>query len=196
MNQEKHQHIVNAAKQAFQHFGYKATTLEQIAKYANIGKGTFYNFFKTKEEVLQFIVEEELVKLNRFAEETMQSEPPQIEMLHNYLYTCMLYRKEHDLFCKLAQEVDAFGTPEAAMCLRRLEEAGENQLKEIIHFLVDKNVMESCDVELTAFIIRELYAALVYKWEKQHEPLSLDRISSLFRQYVRPGLGQREVSLP
>lgn len=195
LKQEKHQQIVDAAKKAFQHFGYKATTLDQIAKYANIGKGTFYNFFKTKEEVLQFIVEEELEKIKLLSEDLISKESPHIEMLHSYLYSCMLYQKESDLFCKLAQEVNAFGTPEAVLSLQQLELAGQNQLKEVLRFLVDKGVMEPCDVELTAFIVRELYGALVYKWEEQHEPLGLEQLLSLFKQYLLPGLCRREVHI-
>ncbi len=32
-------------------FGYKATTMDQVARLANVGKGTIYTFFKNKEEL-------------------------------------------------------------------------------------------------------------------------------------------------
>ncbi|MES9682444.1 helix-turn-helix domain-containing protein, partial [Gottfriedia acidiceleris] len=47
----KKQNILQAATKSFTIFGYKATTMSQIAKQANVGKGTIYTFFKNKEEL-------------------------------------------------------------------------------------------------------------------------------------------------
>lgn len=40
--------IVQAAAQSFALFGYKATTMDQVAKIANVGKGTIYTFLRIK----------------------------------------------------------------------------------------------------------------------------------------------------
>ena len=48
--------ILEAATKSFTIFGYKATTVEQVAKIANVGKGTVYNFFENKQQLLQFVV--------------------------------------------------------------------------------------------------------------------------------------------
>ncbi|GAA3330028.1 hypothetical protein GCM10020331_080890 [Ectobacillus funiculus] len=37
--------IIEAATASFASFGYKATTIDQVAKMANVGKGTIYTFF-------------------------------------------------------------------------------------------------------------------------------------------------------
>ena len=38
--------IIEAATKSFSAFGYKATTMDQVAKLANVGKGTIYTFQK------------------------------------------------------------------------------------------------------------------------------------------------------
>lgn len=43
--------IIEAAKVVFQERGYENTTIEQIAKQAEVGLGTAYNYFKSKEEL-------------------------------------------------------------------------------------------------------------------------------------------------
>jgi AcrR family transcriptional regulator len=43
--------IIEAAKIVFQEQGYENTTIEQIAKQAEVGLGTAYNYFKSKEEL-------------------------------------------------------------------------------------------------------------------------------------------------
>lgn len=45
--------IVEAAEKSFSEFGYKATTMDHVARRAGVGKGTIYTFFKNKEELLQ-----------------------------------------------------------------------------------------------------------------------------------------------
>ena len=44
--------IIDAATKSFSAFGYKATTMDQVAKLANVGKGTIYTFSKIKKSYL------------------------------------------------------------------------------------------------------------------------------------------------
>ena len=44
--------IIEAATKSFSAFGYKATTMDQVAKLANVGKGTIYTFSKIKKSYL------------------------------------------------------------------------------------------------------------------------------------------------
>ena len=52
---DRRQEIIAAATKSFTLFGYKATTMDQVAKIANVGKGTIYTFFSNKEELFQEI---------------------------------------------------------------------------------------------------------------------------------------------
>lgn len=45
---DRRHEILIAATKSFTLFGYKATTIEQVAKIANVGKGTIYTFLKIK----------------------------------------------------------------------------------------------------------------------------------------------------
>ncbi len=44
--------ILQAARDRFLHYGYKKTTIEEIASDASVGKGTVYLHFASKEEIL------------------------------------------------------------------------------------------------------------------------------------------------
>jgi AcrR family transcriptional regulator len=48
--------IVEAARKTFVTQGYTSTTIEDIAKSGSISKGTFYNYFKSKEEIFVHIL--------------------------------------------------------------------------------------------------------------------------------------------
>jgi AcrR family transcriptional regulator len=52
----KRQLIMDTALQLFAETGYVATSIDKIAKQAGISKGLLYNYFKSKEELLQTIM--------------------------------------------------------------------------------------------------------------------------------------------
>ncbi|KYD11081.1 TetR/AcrR family transcriptional regulator [Heyndrickxia sporothermodurans] len=46
------QHVMNVAHQLFIHKGFQATSIQDILEGSNISKGTFYNYFSSKNELL------------------------------------------------------------------------------------------------------------------------------------------------
>ena len=63
------QQIQAAAGRLFLHYGYRKTSVDQIAREAGIGKGTIYNYFRNKEELFgscsrhwRYLVDEYLQK--------------------------------------------------------------------------------------------------------------------------------------
>jgi AcrR family transcriptional regulator len=51
--------IINAAQIVFARYGYRKTTVDDIAQEAHIAKSSIYRYFKTKEEIFETIVEKE-----------------------------------------------------------------------------------------------------------------------------------------
>ena len=54
----KRAEIMDAAVSIFAKKGYRDTTLDEIAITSEFGKGTIYNYFKSKEEIYSAIIEE------------------------------------------------------------------------------------------------------------------------------------------
>ncbi len=57
---EKQQLIMDTALQLFAEYGYKSTTISNIAKKAGISKGLLYNYFESKEELVEKILNDGL----------------------------------------------------------------------------------------------------------------------------------------
>jgi AcrR family transcriptional regulator len=55
--------LMEAALELFQDSGYDTTTVAQIAEAANVAKGTFFNYFATKDAILPALVEWRLQQL-------------------------------------------------------------------------------------------------------------------------------------
>jgi len=59
--------IFRAALKLFAERGFLATAVEDITEAADVGKGTFFNYFPTKEHILDALGELQLAKLEAFA---------------------------------------------------------------------------------------------------------------------------------
>ena len=60
--EDRPQEITEAALHAFAEKGYAATRVEEVAKRAGVSKGLLYLYFKTREEVLLALYNEELAR--------------------------------------------------------------------------------------------------------------------------------------
>jgi len=182
--------IIEAATKSFSLFGYKATTMEQVAKLANVGKGTIYTFFNSKEELLDEIMTSLISEIKEAAEQAIDPSRTFFENVHRALYRILEFRKQHQLTLKLLQEVRDIGTPTVQEVMKKLDRAVLAYIREKIEQAMQKGEIRACDPEITAFLMFKLYIALVFEWEKDHEPLAEEKIAELFALYFLKGLSR------
>ncbi|WP_106497844.1 TetR/AcrR family transcriptional regulator [Lentibacillus sp. Marseille-P4043] len=188
---DRKQSIVDAATKSFSLFGYKATTMDQVAKLANVGKGTIYTFFKNKEELFDEIISSLIKEMKAAAEDTMDESLPFYENATCALLKLLEFRKDHQLTIKLLQEEREIGTPEVLEVVQKLENTIINYIKDIVEKAVNKGEIKPCNPEITAFVMLKLYKSLIFDWEQFHEPLGRDEISRLFNLYIFEGLSTK-----
>jgi AcrR family transcriptional regulator len=63
--QETRQRLLEIALRLFREQGYDVTSIEQITKAADVAKGTFFNYFETKEAILPALAEWRLRQLEQ-----------------------------------------------------------------------------------------------------------------------------------
>lgn len=66
--QETRQQIFQAAMNLFAKKGIFSTTVEEITQAADVGKGTFFNYFPSKEAILSALAERQLAIIDRAVE--------------------------------------------------------------------------------------------------------------------------------
>lgn len=183
--------IVEAAGKSFALFGYKATTMDQVAKIAGVGKGTIYTFFTNKEQLFHEIMGRLIREMKQVAEQSIDPSRSFFDNLSHVLDRLLDFRERHELAVKLAQEVRELGTPMADEGIRAMESAIVNYIRTQIEAAVDKGEIKPCDPEITAFVILKLYIALTADWKMYHEPLDKARTAELLRLYVQEGLAPK-----
>src|SRR5262252_2533188 len=66
--EETRKQIFQAAMKLFGKKGVFATTVEEITEAADVGKGTFFNYFPSKEAILSALAERQLEIIDRAVE--------------------------------------------------------------------------------------------------------------------------------
>nr|WP_239540918.1 TetR/AcrR family transcriptional regulator [Pullulanibacillus pueri] len=172
-------------------FGYKGTTMDQVAKLAGVAKGTIYTFFKTKEELFNEIIENLINVMKERAEKAIHSQDSFFDNLHRALFEVLEFRKEHHLTLKLSQEVREIGTEKAKGALDWFEAEILLFIERYLQSAIAKGKIVPCDPRKTAFVMLHLYIALVFDWEENEEPLSSQEVAELLERYLVFGLKPR-----
>ena len=75
--------LFRAALNLFAQKGFAETTVEDITEAADVGKGTFFNYFPSKDHILLAFVEMQLGKLETAIEAARQADEPMPEFLRS-----------------------------------------------------------------------------------------------------------------
>jgi len=59
MEKDKKQDVIKMAQTLFSRFGLKKTTVDEIAHKSNVAKSTIYNYFRSKEDIYEEVIEKE-----------------------------------------------------------------------------------------------------------------------------------------
>ncbi|WP_274361746.1 TetR/AcrR family transcriptional regulator [Paenibacillus thermotolerans] len=188
MATDRRQLIIEAASKSFALFGYKATTMEQIAKIANVGKGTIYTFFTNKEELFQEIMNRLIQEMKMVAEQIVDPNRNFFDNLYLALDRLLDFRDKHELAIKLSQEVSDLNTQMAFEGTRQIEAAIVGYIRQQVSIALAKGEIKPCDPEVTAYIILKLYIALTADWKKHHPPLEKAKVAELMKLYIQDGL--------
>lgn len=93
---ERAQRILDAAADLLQHWGYKRVTIDDIAKQTNIGAGTIYLHWKTKEALFEAVMLREAVVVWRILLAEIRADP-EAALLHRFMRTHFLVTRQRPL---------------------------------------------------------------------------------------------------
>lgn len=90
--------IIEAAHNLFEQKGFEQTTVDEIATVAELGKGTIYSYFKSKEEIYIAILEKKLDFLEQKMREAMANPKSAVDALYGLFDAFIEYHRERKGF--------------------------------------------------------------------------------------------------
>lgn len=126
--------IIEAAKDLFAKFGYKKTTMEDIAQALRKGKSSLYYYFKNKEEIFQAVIEtEEELLFSKLREVVASKQKPQ-QKLTDYVITRMETIRQLENYMKALKDEMLTGYD----FLNKLKAHGEKQEAQLLMKILEE----------------------------------------------------------
>lgn len=142
--------ILQAAREVFMQKGFGSATMDEIAQRAELGKGTLYSYFKSKEELYVAVLNEGLEVFLRRIEETLKLPLGPEEMIkrlgdvyyqyyldHKDYFRVFFFLEHGDVFKDLPRELIQDNIERGVQCLRLFAEVVEQGIREGIFAPVD-----------------------------------------------------------
>ena len=185
--------VQKAAKECLQRYGVRKTTVDQMVEMVDISKGSFYNFYSSKEMLFFTVLEEYQIDImNRLAEKLEQE-----NQINANQFVQLLYDFYQDF--RYSFVFNIFKNHEMELLIRKLP-------KEVIttHQLLDDrmaekilsriNIRESVSVEIVSALFRMIAMSILHVeeiGEKQFDAVLKLLIQGIVGQIIEEDNGER-----
>ena len=149
------------AKECLQRYGVKKTTVDQMAALADISKGSFYNFYSSKEMLFFAVLEEyQIDVMNRLTEqlgmETKIDTNRLVQLLYDF-YQDFRYSFMYTIFKNHEMELLIRKLPKEAITNHHLID--DRMVKKIVSRI---NIKENVSVEIVSALFRTIAMTILH----------------------------------
>jgi len=154
--------ILNSAKTIFARYGFKKTTMDEIAQAARKGKSSIYHYFKSKEDIFKAIVEKEADELSAAIAKAINAETTSEKKIRAYVLARMKgINNLTNLYSALKDEyLEHYSFIENVRVKYDTEEV--NTIKGMLKTGVEDGQFKIEDINLTAFALVTALKGLEY----------------------------------
>lgn len=184
----KEEQIINAARELFKNYGFKKVSMDEIANLANVSKVTIYSYFKDKDDLLNYFIEEEILSMKEQINNNYNENITFFDNLHDNLLTMLKYRNEQQLLLKLTQEANYLNNIKLKSKLLKLDENITNFIKEKLDDAESKGYIKKVNNKLLATVIFSSYTSVILKYDEFKKTLSDTEISNNLINIIKNGL--------
>lgn len=175
----KKEEIIKEARELFNLYGFKKVTMDEVAKAANVTKKTIYSYFKDKEELFKYFIEEELLLIKEKIEKEKKDESF-IDSLTDNIILMLKLRKESPIVKNLIKDKNNI---QNIAFLKIYDDEIIKYIKKLLEEEIKNNNIRKCDTSLTAFIIYNVFVSVLFKYEYELDELKVaNEITSILKK--------------
>ena len=157
--------ILDVASLIFSEEGFAKANTDEIAKVANLGKGTIYRYFKNKKELFLSVVDRGLDKLkNAILTEIEKTEDP-LKKIENAIKTYLsFFEKNSNLIGVLIHEQSSF---QKRIAKRYFEHYYGNvdRIKQTFKAGIEQGLIKDMDIDSVISVYTSMLNGLIYMWQ-------------------------------
>lgn len=160
LSEEKKLKIIEAAKKEFSRVQFEDTSIKNIVKEAGIARGSFYQYFNSKRDLLEYIIYENKQRLEKFIKKTLKDTNGDIFdayiKMYDYILNKIFNEENKELYKRIIEslkvEEENFLLPQ----LDKKEINGPFKNEEIVN-LINKDLLNIENQEDLDRIIKVLF---------------------------------------
>ena len=164
IEQRKNQ-ILDVASLIFSKEGFARANMDEIAKAANLGKGTIYRYFKNKRALFLSVVDRGLNKLkDAILIEVEETDDP-LKKIENAIKAYLsFFEKNRNLIGILIHEQSSF---QKRIAKRYFEHYYGNvdRIKQTFRAGIEQNLIKDMDIDSVISVYTSMLNGLIYMWQ-------------------------------
>jgi TetR/AcrR family fatty acid metabolism transcriptional regulator len=171
--EQRRNEILDAASQVFSKYGFAKTIIDQVASQANLGKGTVYQYFKSKNELFLSVGERGMDRLKDSVLMVIEEEKDPISRIEKAIRAYLsFFEQNSNMAAILMQEQSAF---KKKVQKRYFEHyyGHINKTKEIFKTAISQGLIKDINVDNAISILMGMLSGLVYMWQGEGMKYSL-----------------------
>lgn len=204
--QKKKQALLDSAYDLFTSIGYHKTTILFIATKAGVAKGTFYLYFKDKEDIRDALIVKKSSELLQEALDALRAEEKEMDPADKLIFLTDY------IITRLSRNIALLRFISKNLTWGLFMDAGKYRADDseiidfrdfISHVLMDDGIEPTPELELSIFTIIEMINATCYSIILEGQPVTLseykpylyDTIRLIFNEKAKPARAGRSSSI-
>lgn len=176
--------ILEAARGLYQRYGYKKTTMDDIARAAGITKPTIYTYFKGKKDILIGLVEWEGSRILERGLSGTREGAGAVEQLAAMFVATDEFLKEDPFLQGIATRDPDILTPEVVSTAFGLEQKIMDAVEGILKKGMEQGTVRKADPRLLAYAIVRLHEAFTFTAFFELDGYPADEINAFFAEMM------------
>jgi AcrR family transcriptional regulator len=175
MESERRAQILTLAKKKFERFGFNKTTVDEIAKDANISKRTLYQEFENKEKILEELLMFEALSVRKAILNQINKIIDPTEKLQTFIRLALKYLDQNPFIVGVLHDESGFFKPFLQDKPHIIETGIEEIFVNILKEGIDKGIFRKMDEKIVGHCILLLFKSLTYGRNSPDHPFGLNQ---------------------
>ncbi len=184
----KRERIKQAALEIFSSQGYVNTTVQQIAERARVGKGTFYTYFATKEDVLTDLLTEGLNNMGQHIEKKIRTIQGSVAKLRAIVREQLRYFHEHQSLCRLITREVWGHSDQSSPLAQRVRSSYLKMLQEVVEKGIKDGELRSLDPQTVATALYGMVSMVALSMKDLPSDTALERVEMTLQELLFSGI--------
>ena len=170
LDQVKREKVFIAAKELFSRFGYKKTTVDEIADWAGISKRTMYEVFNSKEEILAQLVMFEALTFRHACKNQIKNLDDMVDELRIF---CILWRDyfyDNNFLGKVLSDEMGMFSPFLKDEINMVETGMKEMISRLLKEGMEKGAFRQLDLPSTVECILLILRKFTFDASEQRTP--------------------------